>query len=193
MGRKSLAETRRNEILDAFEDCIIKNGLDYCSLEQIAIHANMKRSIIRHYIGNKDEVLKAMVNRFIRNYQAEIKMGISMLKKEKLITELLKDIFKTGSSQSDDIIIAALWAKQEHNSDIKKLLQKFYEELEKLFADTLKHSFPKASKTKINNTAYVLLCLMDSHSSMLALGLRSAKTKTLYKLATKLVEDLNDD
>ncbi len=193
MGRKNLAETRINEILDAFEDCIIKNGFDYCSLEQIAIHANMKRSIIRHYIGNKDELLKAMVKRFINNYQQEIKFGISLLRKEKLITELLKDIFKTGSSTNDEIIIAALWAKQEHNSDIKKLLQKFYSDLEQVFADTLKHSFPKASKTKIDNTAYILLCLMDSHSSMLALNLKTAKTNTLYNLATKLVAELNND
>ncbi len=192
MGRKSLAETRINEILDAFEDCIIKNGIDYCSLEQIAVHANMKRSIIRHYIGNKDEVLNAMVSRFISNYQAEMKLGILLLKKEKLITELLKNIFKTGSSQSDDIIIAALWAKQGHNADIKKLLQSFYTELEKLFAEALSYSYPKASKTKVDKVAYILLCLMDSHSSMLALDLKTAKTNTLFQLAQQIVEGLNE-
>lgn len=192
MGRKSLAETRINEILDAFEDCIIKNGIDYCSLEQIAVHANMKRSIIRHYIGNKDEVLKAMVNRFINNYQTEMKEASVYLKRERLVPELLKDIFKTGSSKNDDIIIAALWAKQNHNNEIKKLLKNFYSDIEELFYDSLKYAYPNTSKSKINKTAYTLLCLMDSHSSMLALGLKNAQSNILFEFASKLVADLND-
>ena len=72
MGRKSLAAARREEILDAFERCVVKYGLEGSSLEQIADEAGMKRSIIRHYIGNRDELVDQLVERAVGNYRAQV-------------------------------------------------------------------------------------------------------------------------
>src|SRR5215471_6974743 len=71
MGRPSLADTRRPQILRAFEDCVLKYGLEGSSLERIAQQAGVRRSLIRHYFGNKDELAEALVAGIIERTIAE--------------------------------------------------------------------------------------------------------------------------
>src|SRR5215469_18291205 len=71
MGRPSLADTRRPQILRAFEDCVLKYGLEGSSLERIAQHAGVRRSLIRHYFGNKDDLAEALVAGIIERTIAE--------------------------------------------------------------------------------------------------------------------------
>ena len=52
MGRKSLAEIRKTEIVDAFAICIREKGFEV-GLEQVAQRAGVKRQIITHYFGRR--------------------------------------------------------------------------------------------------------------------------------------------
>lgn len=72
MPRKSLAEERSAQILQAFERCIAKYGLEGSSLEKIAEEAAMKRTIIRHYIGNRDDLVAAAAHRLINSLYARL-------------------------------------------------------------------------------------------------------------------------
>ena len=59
MARPSLANTRREEILDALERCLARRGLEGTTLESVAAEAGVARPVIRHYFGNRDVLLKA--------------------------------------------------------------------------------------------------------------------------------------
>jgi hypothetical protein len=41
------------QILDAYEECVLQFGLEATSLEAIADQARIKRSVVRHYMGNR--------------------------------------------------------------------------------------------------------------------------------------------
>ncbi|NJM06754.1 TetR/AcrR family transcriptional regulator [Candidatus Gracilibacteria bacterium] len=71
MGRKSLAEERREDILAAFERCIARYGIDV-PLEQIADEAGVKRSLIRHYLGNRDELVEQVIERIAVEYPRQV-------------------------------------------------------------------------------------------------------------------------
>ena len=73
MGRPSLAEQRKEEILDAFGRCVAKFGLEGSSLEKIAEEAGMRRSILRHYLGNRDEMVIALAKKVIGEYRSSTK------------------------------------------------------------------------------------------------------------------------
>ena len=64
MPRPSMANQRREEILDALERCILEKGIQATSLEYLADKANMKRTILRHYIGNRDDIICALSQRW---------------------------------------------------------------------------------------------------------------------------------
>ncbi|GGJ97591.1 TetR family transcriptional regulator [Luteimonas terricola] len=60
---KEDAQTTREGILDAAEDCFRENGLFRTSLEAIAAKAGVTRGAVYWHFKNKAEVLEAMINR----------------------------------------------------------------------------------------------------------------------------------
>lgn len=192
MGRKSLATERTNQILDAFEVCICRYGFEGSSLAQIAQEAGVKRSIIRHYIGNRDAVVKALMERAIENYQQEMAEAIAHIPKDDFATAMLDHLFlpdgfeRTGSQ----ILLDALWAKQESDPYVKTLLQDLYTTLEELFTTGLCYAYPQAKPEQCRGVAYVLMCLLQSHGSFVELGLGEAKSQTVREAAGRFVAGL---
>lgn len=64
MARKKLDEERIPQILDAFERCIMKYGLAETSLERVAREAKISRTTIHHYIGGREDLIRAAHKRF---------------------------------------------------------------------------------------------------------------------------------
>jgi TetR/AcrR family transcriptional regulator, transcriptional repressor of bet genes len=57
MGRPSVAPQRRRQIVDATIQCMASHGVSGTTLERIADAAGMARGHIRHFAGNRDELL----------------------------------------------------------------------------------------------------------------------------------------
>ena len=72
MARKNLEEVRIPQILDAFEHCIMKHGIAETSLARVAEYAKISRTTIHHYIGGRQELIKAAHKRFVDNWLEKI-------------------------------------------------------------------------------------------------------------------------
>ncbi len=68
MGRKSLKEQRRAQIIEAFSRCVAKSGLQRASIREIAKEAGVQTSIIHHYFKDRDD----MIEEFVRNIAGEV-------------------------------------------------------------------------------------------------------------------------
>ena len=64
MGRKSMADTRRQEIIAAFYRCVNSEGLANASIRKIAAQAGVQPSVIHHYFKDRDEMIEHMVDYF---------------------------------------------------------------------------------------------------------------------------------
>ncbi|MEM6915929.1 MAG: helix-turn-helix domain-containing protein [Verrucomicrobiota bacterium] len=72
MGRPSKAKERREEILDAFEVLIRQHGLEGASMDKLAEAVGCRRGLIRHYLGNREDLVRALVERLIESGREEI-------------------------------------------------------------------------------------------------------------------------
>ncbi len=76
MGRKSLANERRAQILEALYRCISKHGLQNSSIKTIAKEAGVQPSIMYHYFKDKDEMIEKLVGKVVDDlmdsYAAEL-------------------------------------------------------------------------------------------------------------------------
>lgn len=61
MPRPSLKDQRTDEILDAYLTCVAHFGLEGATQERIAAEAGVKRPLLRHYLGNKDQMVAALL------------------------------------------------------------------------------------------------------------------------------------
>ncbi len=194
MGRKSLANERREQILDAFEVCLRQCGLEGSSLEKIATEAGVKRAIIRHYIGNRDDLIEAAVSRIIASYRQELADAITDLPQEELIPELLDYLFCYDEDEERshyDILVTALWATHERDAKTRALLLNLYQEFELLIFEALTHVYPDTPTTKRQAAAFSIMCLANDSWSMVALGFDTNRIEYGRFAAETVIKTLN--
>jgi AcrR family transcriptional regulator len=75
-GRKSIAEEKRAQILEAFYNCAIRDGLEKASLRVVAEEVGTPVSVLSHYFKNRDtmisELVKKRTGEILQTLQAEI-------------------------------------------------------------------------------------------------------------------------
>mgnify|MGYP000206256033 FL=1 len=62
MARPSLQTERKKTIMAAFTRCISKLGLEAASLDEIAKEAGMQRSLVRHFAGNREDLVSQVAD-----------------------------------------------------------------------------------------------------------------------------------
>ncbi|ESP93388.1 MULTISPECIES: TetR/AcrR family transcriptional regulator [Pseudoalteromonas] len=152
MARPSMAAQRIEEILDALEVCILKQGMQATSLENIAETANVKRTILRHYIGNRDDIICALSKRWRGIYSAQWQQVIDWLPNNNRSEALIETLFSVGSAEqlNATIIGEALFAEAKRLDAIKDDQQHIMSEFIEHVSEALKVDYPNAGDDKIN-------------------------------------------
>ena len=194
MGRKNLIEQRQVEILDAFERCLLKFGLEECTLERVAQEAGKSRNIIRHYIGNRDDLIAAFVERIlvrIKQIAADILAGTP---KQKLIPKVLDFLFQERSADDPpdlgERMLGAMWRIREQSPLTQQALLNFYREFEKILTDGLTRLYPSVPAAKCQEAAYSIICLAESNWVLGTVGLDNSHTHMVRRSAEYLLQSL---
>ena len=195
MPRKSLAKERRAELLDAFERCIVKYGLEGTSLEQIAEEAGMTRSIIRHYIGNRDDIVNALIERVIVQQVAHLEAEYAGLSPEASIEKTLDTMFapKTNLNTHEKIILDVLLTAKDRYPRAKTLLREMYTGVIESFADDLNNAYPQQSRDTCRRIAYALICMTEMNESFMWLGLNQTYHEDARRTAENLIQSLSGE
>ncbi len=193
MGRKSLANERTTQILDAFERCIVKYGLEGATLQRIAKEAGVKLSMIHHYIGNRNKIVEMMVKRFIKTYRRGFQAFLSALPVENRLLLLVDWYFSAEASNyrpQDSVIVTELMALAEREAYVKALLLDMFQLFEQVFDQEIQRSYPKASAEECRAAAHVLLSLWFGHSTFMWLGFEASYRQSARKAVETLLAGL---
>jgi AcrR family transcriptional regulator len=191
MGRKSLSEERTAEILDAFARSMIKYGLD-TSLDQVAEEAGMTRSIIRHYIGNHEKVINALIERIAAEYLDELRADAEQIPQEQAIPATLDYLFNnaTGYDNTDKLIFDVMMTARDRYQHAKQVIIGMFEELARMFAADLKDAYPQADDARCRDVAYSVLALAMSNESLMELGIDDRYRSAARASAEALIRTL---
>lgn len=94
MGRKSLKEVRRQEIVKAFYTIADTQGLHNTSIAMIAEEMDVNPSLILHYFKSKDELLLSLIDFILDKYLKIYQVNTELTLTEQLI-EMLDNLFST--------------------------------------------------------------------------------------------------
>ncbi|MBN2050168.1 MAG: TetR family transcriptional regulator C-terminal domain-containing protein [Spirochaetales bacterium] len=135
MSPRSLAEIRRQEIMEHFYAVVSEEGFDGASLAKVANRMGVNPSLLLHYFGSRDQMVMEFVDFIISRYE---KVYIDILKDitdpaEKL--EILMDRFfaRDWAELVGDRAFYECYALSLSHPDIKKRFTTFYRK----FRDTL--------------------------------------------------------
>lgn len=192
MPRKDLTAERTAQILDALEACVVRHGLGATSLEQVAEEAGVKRSIIRHYVGNRDDLVLAMARRLVDRYREQLREMDDAIRDAHRIDDLLDCLFAppTSSTTHDVLLVEALIKISEEHSEIRDLMVVIVEDTISATRDQLRREFPHATASVAWTVAYGVVGICFNYESLVPLALSRRHHTAARASALALIETL---
>lgn len=73
MGRPSLRERRRAEIVNAFAQVLAEHGYEGATIAAVAARAGMAPGLVHHYFGSKAELLSSLLEDLVSRFRARVR------------------------------------------------------------------------------------------------------------------------
>ena len=192
--RPSLETVRREQILDAFAGCLAARGLEGTTLEAVAAEAGVQRSAIRHFVGNRNDLVAAAVEHLTEKYRACYAVALRDLPRGPRRGERLLDFLFLGAFVSslplEGVAIDALRAAASHDDQARSSLLGMYREFENHVFAELHKGHPRAPVAAVRGAAHSIVCLAEESASMQALGFPRSRARSARAAAAAIAAGL---
>ena len=189
MGRRSLVEERREQILRAAARCIGEHGVDGATQERIAAAAGMSRPHVRHYVGNRDALLDAVWAAVIAPYVDRVReirhAGDDGERLGALLDYLFGPEFAYGD---DDAVINAFLMASTTDEQLRATVYESYARLDAEMAAVVRRVRPDVPEDRAMTLAHALGCLAIGGSVLSALPFPESRRRELRTTAAVLVD-----
>lgn len=131
MGRKSLKDTRRKEIVKVFYKIAKKTGIENTSIAMIAKEMNINPSLIIHYFETREELTYALIDFIVDKYLLiyEQSDGAGAASRESLVA-IINDLFsKKWNRLFDDGLFYSCYALTFRDKKVKQLYKRLSDTL----------------------------------------------------------------
>ena len=146
MPRPSAKKERTEEILYAFERCVVKYGVEGATLERLAEESGLRRSLIRHYMGNRDDLIKALLQRFLEKSDRQTALLLSFLPEKETASTMIEYLFDDSCSDSSHALVAnVLFSAAANISYLAQPLKASVDSLIDAIADLLCQTHPHSN------------------------------------------------
>lgn len=190
--RPDLSEVRSQQILDGATRCVARRGVEGLTLEAVASEVGMSRSHIRHYMGNRDELLHALVAHLGRRYSGGLERSLADAPAGKRFSAALDLLFGDDWDEDlpeDSAAIDALIAFSANSPEHGFTLLPYYLDIEELLQQVLtEHHLEREEGAA--GVAYAILCLAYGNSSMRTMGFPRSRRDAARRAAEALAASL---
>ncbi len=130
MGRKSIADQRRTEIIQAFYRCVVAEGFSGASMRKIAAEAGLLPSSLHHYFKDRNEMVEAMVSfytdKILNDYLTKMSREIDS---RRALEKGIDFIFSTKMINRDDTgFFLECLAEARRNPSVQKILASLFKQ-----------------------------------------------------------------
>ena len=192
MPRPALKEERREQILQAFERCVAYYGLEGATLERIAAEAGLARALIRHNIGNREELTAALIERFFKRSDEQWNSLVEALPEKNKSKALIEYLFDSRYSDPQLVLLTeALIAGGAQDKKLAKRLRDWIDRSLDVIADVLEQEAPNADHRQIEASAAGILGIYFNVDSFALIGDMSRLRNASKAAALSLLENLS--
>ncbi|HIF88965.1 MAG TPA: TetR/AcrR family transcriptional regulator [Candidatus Thioglobus sp.] len=110
MARPSVKKERHKVIMLAFAQCIAEKGLDATSLDDIARKVQMHRSLVRHFSGNRADLICQVTDFISSEFESMWVAQKDQNKDDKSDEWLLKTLFKNTPDKEYQELLPAFYS-----------------------------------------------------------------------------------
>ncbi len=155
MPRPSIAAERRVEILKAFEACALRKGLEATTLADVAEEARLPRPLVRHFMGNRADMVSGLIERMILRASDAIEQALNSAggqREEDLLQVVLNKAFVDPITNR---LMIQLWQQSWTDDELRAQLEAVYRRCVEQIHDRL---YPIATQSTFDS-AYALVAM----------------------------------
>lgn len=194
MGRPSVQKQRKAEVLDAFLTCAAKYGIEGATLERIATEAGLKRPLIRHHLGNRDDMVKALSEHVISEINGFVSEMRDALEGYPTAKDFIDTLY-TPQSETDprmNIVFQSLTQSSGSHPGLRDELVAVMQSFFDMASEVMQRNYPNASKAECDIVAQGLVGLYLTADSLAPLNPPTEWTYSSYFASLRLANSLRD-
>ena len=165
--------------------------MEGATLEKIAEQAGLARALIRHNVGNKDDLLEAFLDRFLGRATEATKSLIESLPRDDRVTTMIEWLFDPQFADVQEISVTnALVTAAIERPKLAKRLRSWTSGFIASIGMELKDAYPDADDETIDAVATGISGIYFSVDTMMPLGGMSRLRRSSETAARLLVSAL---
>ena len=191
MSRPEIKNVRREQILDAFEVCVAKYGVEGATLAKTAEQAGLARPLVRHNVGNRDELMGALVERFLQNSRNKMDAFVDALPDKRRIETAVEWLFSSDHTDAEFIRLSyALIVSSADNPALADKMNTWLNEFISSLTDLIASEYPESDPEKVIAVATGITGIYFNAESLSTLGQLEALVKASKQSALILLDSL---
>ncbi len=193
-GRPSNRDERCAQVMNALVRCVARFGLQGASLAQIADDAGLTRPLIRHHLGNRDEMIMALQDYVLRSFAEQTEALLAALPENGAGPALVEFLFSETMESTPDMVLAfaALTARAAEDADLRAACRDSLLGFEAAIAGVLSKDHPQADHHAIAVAAHGIVALYLNVASLAPLNMPQEWPQAAQSLAGNLLEGLEN-
>ncbi|HPW68533.1 MAG: TetR/AcrR family transcriptional regulator [Desulfomonilia bacterium] len=134
MGRKSIREQRRKEILEALYRCLLRKPYNETSIKDIGMEAGINHAMLHYYFKSKEDILLCFIDSISKHYNALFRRDLKKLEQKDLTyREVLNHVFHfmnthITTDKKLQTIFVEIWGIAIYKPAVHARVKKMYSE-----------------------------------------------------------------
>jgi AcrR family transcriptional regulator len=192
-GRPSNRDERYAQVMQALVRCVARFGLEGASLTQIAAEAGLSRPLIRHHLGNREDMIAALQTYVLQSFAEQTQALIAALPETGASAAMIDILFAdtTGSSPDRVLAFAALTARAAEDPGLSVACRDSVLSFETTVATVLRNDHPQAAPDTVRAAAQGIVALYLNVASLAPLNMPQDWVQTAQTLAHNLLKGLD--
>ncbi len=190
MARAKIEDERKEQILAAFEACVIRHGLAKTTLQKVADEAGLPRSLVRYFVGNRDSMVDLLIKRMIERTTEAFAADRALspdLSPHELVDFLFDQAMGNDTSNS---VVGELWYLAQRDDAVRTRLSSLYQTLVDSLLEQMSDNGMGTSSQQRRTIAYVLMSLAYGDSSFASLNLKTGDRNAARQAAYAALDTL---
>jgi AcrR family transcriptional regulator len=191
-GRKSIANERRAQILDAFHICVTRKGLERASLREVAEEAGLPVSNLHHFFKNRDEMVSELVKRIVGGIIDDLR---AQLQDEgdprRRFRKSIDFLFSPNAQKLEDgSLYYDFWSLAHRSETVRRTFRDQIRNQRGAIVETLRETreFKRVSRADMNEIANVLIALVEGAFYILDMDGENVSPARMARLTRRFLE-----
>lgn len=193
-GRPSNRDERYEQVMQALLSCVARLGIEGATLAAIAQEAGLSRPLIRHHLGNRDEILHALQNYVLAGFRDQTEALAAALPDKAPATAAIDILFSDAGTSEPELVLAfaALTARSAGDPELRVECQASISQFEDVFAGAIKVENADLDHSVAEQTAQGIVALYFNKVSLSPLSMSEAWRANAKKNALMLLKQLGE-